>query len=192
MQWMKNNIIITIFGVVVVILVIFVICEWEGFLCFGDKHPWLLQGFIQGIIAGALINLLIWWLNTRKDRSHYKNLTAMLAMELDYNLKIIFLVEQGGPTTPLKAMRIERWNTVQYELAKYLSSRKFQEIVKIYECICCWKAKGVHPNEKITDIIDLTKKCLDYLVENSGVVLPGWTDEEFKVLISDVYENLYN
>ena len=189
MQCIKNNIIRIISGAVVG-LVVFVVVQWEGFLCFGDRHPWLLQGFIQGIIAGALINLLIWWLNTRKDRSHYKNLTAMLAMELDYNLQIVSLVEQGGPLTPLKAMRIERWNTVQFELAKYLSSRKFQEIVKIYECIGCWKAKGVHSNEKISDILDLTKECLDYLVENSGVVLPEWTDEEFKVFISDVYANL--
>jgi hypothetical protein len=41
---------------------------WDYFLYFGDKHPWLIQGVIQGFIALILVNLLIWWLNWRKER----------------------------------------------------------------------------------------------------------------------------
>lgn len=76
--------------------------NWTSFLCFGDRHPWLLQGMIQGIIAGALINFIIWWLNTSKDRMQYKNIMVMLALELDYNHHILSILVQGGPETPLK------------------------------------------------------------------------------------------
>lgn len=150
---------------------------WDLFLCFGDKHPWLLQGVLQGFIAAILVGLLMWWLNTSKDRKQYKNLAGIAARELHINFWIMTDIQNGK----CNADKIETsdWNKIRHESACYFSPQIFEKYELFYFTIQTWIQDASTVNlADIAQMKRVMKPILDALVKISGITLPP-VNEEF-------------
>lgn len=142
---------------------------WSEFLCFGRSYPWL----VQGLITGAVINLLIFWLQTADSRRNSKNLAGLIITELLDNYNGVIIAEAGGTLYDWDFER-KTWDRVKYDMARFFEYDTFYYIDYTYDLLAKLKT---FPSETIVE------RCAEakVVVPNSIKLLNKITGSPFKL-----------